>query len=320
MSENRNRVLSMLAAGTITPEQAERLLEAIGVGNGGNSGVHDAPQAGLATERVSVQIDPETEEQAGRDHDDSFTVEGTPRLIIDSFNGRVDVEGDGPANTVRVVAEIRKPGAVVYKVGQEGDTVRVEARPRGKSSFMQVFGGSRGANIKVTVPRGADVEASSKNGRVELKKVDGTFSLASSNGRIVTEDVSGTLEATTSNSRITAKRIRGSAKLRTSNGRIVVEEAHGTFEAVTSNGSIKFEGELVSGGENRLETSNGGVNVRLLGQPRVKLDASTSNGSIKCERPITTQRISGKNRLEGTIGSGDASLVVQTSNGSITVD
>ena len=108
--------------------------------------------------------------------------------------------------------------------------------------------------------------------------------------------------------------------MRTSNGRIVVEEARGSLDADTSNGSIHFEGELESGSNNRFKTSNGGINVRLLGEPSVKLDASTSNGSIKCERPITTQGISGKNRLEGTIGNGDASLVVQTSNGSITVE
>ena len=83
---------------------------------------------------------------------------------------------------------------------------------------------------------------------------------------------------------------------------------------------VHFEAELVSGGENRLRASNGVVNVRLLGEPSLKLDASTSNGSVKCQRPITTQGISGKNRLEGTIGNGNASLVVKTSNSSLTVD
>jgi DUF4097 and DUF4098 domain-containing protein YvlB len=37
---------------------------------------------------------------------------------------------------------------------------------------------------------------------------------------------------------------------------------------------------MTAGGMNQLTTSNGSVEVTLLGEPSVKLDATTSNGDI----------------------------------------
>ncbi len=75
---------------------------------------------------------------------------------------------------------------------------------------------------------------------------------------------------------------------------------------------------MTAGGMNQLTTSNGSVEVTLLGKPSVKLDANTSNGEIICKLPIVATE-SEVNRLIGVVGGGDAVLIVKTSNGSITV-
>ena len=68
-----------------------------------------------------------------------------------------------------------------------------------------------------------------------------------------------------------------------------------------------------------MTTSNGSVEITLRGTPSVKLDGSTSNGSIDTEYPILTSTPGDKHRLVGIIGSGEAELVVKTSNGSVVI-
>ena len=102
--------------------------------------------------------------------------------------------------------------------------------------------------------------------------------------------------------------------------KVTIQESAGLFTAVTDNGSVQFDGEFESAGVNRYKTSNCSVKVRLGGEPSLKLEASTSNGSAQCSQPLVEQGLSGKNHLIGTIGAGDASLTLQTSNGSISVD
>jgi hypothetical protein len=184
----------------------------------------------------------------------------------------------GNEDTVNVKATIRRPDDVEYGVVQEGDTVRVEAR----ASSLGGFGPDPGADITVTLPADTNVDLHTSSGNIEV--VD----------------------------------TQNSGKLQTTNGRISLENVKGEFEANTSNGGIVFRGEMTAGGMNQLTTSNGSVEVTLLGEPSVKLDATTSNGEIICKLPIVATETEVK-RLVGVVGAGDAVLVVKTSNGSITV-
>jgi DUF4097 and DUF4098 domain-containing protein YvlB len=184
----------------------------------------------------------------------------------------------GNEGTVNVKATIRRPDDVEYSVVQEGDTVRVEARV----SSGWGFGTDAGADITVTLPAETNVELRTSNGGIGVVG------------------------------------IQNSGKLWTSNGRISLENVKGEFEVSTINGAIDFRGEMTAGGTNQLTTFNGSVEVTLLGEPSVKLDAATSNGAIICKLPIAATE-SGVNRLVGVVGGGDAGLVIKTLNGSITV-
>jgi hypothetical protein len=211
-------------------------------------------------------------------HDDTFSVGATPKIVVSNDNGQIDVV-TGNEGTVNVKATIRRPDDVEYSVVQEGDTVRVEARVSSGGGFGT---DAPGAEITVTVPADTNVDLRTSNGGIEV--ID----------------------------------IQNSGKLRTSNGRISLENVKGEFEVSTSNGAIDFRGEMTAGGMNQLTTSNGSVEVTLLGEPSVKLDAATSIGEIICKLPIVVTE-SGVNRLVGVVGGGDAGLVIKTSNGSITV-
>ena len=321
MNADRKRVLNLLAEGKIDSDQAECLLDALGQTEGGRDDFASRPPSAVGqVERVIVTVPPETEPPEGQDHDDTFTVDGPPQLEVDNFNGRVEVSGGGPEGSVRVRTEILNPDRTDYRLCHDGNTIPVEPNRKGKLGIFHFIRMDRGNHIKVTIQTNPEVSIHTSNGRVELKNVEGTVNLHTSNGRITLADVKGEIEAHTSNSRIEAINVKGAVDLRTSNGKATIQESAGLFTAVTDNGSVQFDGEFESAGVNRFKTSNGSVKVRLRGELSLKLEASTSNGSAQCSQPLVQHGLSGKNHLIGTIGAGDASLTLQTSNGSISVD
>ena len=320
MIEHQKRVLDMLSEGKISVDEAERLMVAIvQAPNNQEQPSENNETRRRPLEQVSVRVQPNTEATSAKTRDDTFTVGASPTLVVDGYNGRIAVN-PGPDNTIRVQATLRNPSRVDYQVSQDGDTVKVMARRRGKASLFGFLGNSGGVNIVVTTPRKTDVDLNTGNGRIDLNGVEGSSTLHTSNGGIVMDSVKGDLDASTSNSRIELSQMEGSAVLRTSNGRIVLDNVKGDFNAETSNGSIAFKGEMIQGGNNQLRTSNGGVSVKLEGTPSLTINASTSNGRVTSKLPVLTDSAGDRHRLVGTIGDGEAELLVQSSNGSVTIE
>jgi hypothetical protein len=246
--------------------------------------------------------------------DDSFTVGGSLHLVARTGNGAIEVSA-GSDNEVRVEATLTVPDNIDYTVIQEGDTITVEAKPKTGRSWRNCTG----ASFVMTVPANTEVELDTSNGAIELFGLGGGGRLDTSNGAVSLVDVTGDYRGSTSNGRIDIDGMEGTADFGTSNGAVSVADSKGEFDLHTSNGRISFSGELTAGGDNRLETSNGRVDVELLGEPSVTLDASTSNGELSIELPITTSLVE-KNHIVGTIGDGEADLYIRTSNGDINIE
>ena len=228
----------------------------------------------------------------------SFQVRESPRLVIRNRNGHITVKSSTDLRTVEVIATLSNPDRVEYRAEQMGNTVEVTVKVH---SGFRLFGKSGGANIEVSVPENIDLD------------------LKSDNGRIAAENITGLVSTETSNGRITLDGITGSASAMTSNGKIEIGRSRGELKAQTSNGAIDFEGALSPGSDNRLRTSNGQVNVTLVDTLGVELDANTSNGTVSSALPITTSGAINEKHLIGTIGNGESTLEIRTSNGSITI-
>ena len=322
---NRRMVLDMLAEGKISVDEAEKLLDALGRQRSTTSDVAStvADAAEQATDiivgaveeaRASMEDSGPNAERVRR----SFPVGDAPSIVVDNFNGRVEIDGSGPEGEVTVDAELSRPDSIEYSATQEGDTIRVEARPRRSRSPLSWLRFNRGARIKVAAPPRVALDVTTSNARLAVRRVSGSGSLRTSNGRVVADDLGGEFVLTTSNGRVESRRLNGKFDLKSSNGRVSVSDSSGEFGIETSNGKIEFDGSLEPGGRNRFTSSNGSILAALGANPSVSLDAATSNGSINCNRPIDAQ-IHRRRRLEGVIGDGESTLSLRTSNGSITV-
>ena len=333
--EDRRRVLELLAEGKISADEAERLLEVLdrrepqSASSEGTlddkieQAVSTTVRTAVATARSVITAAANAEDVADSSNSerrqDSFRVEGVPTLVVENFNGMVEVAGDGADDGVEVAAEIRHPELVEYLAMQEGDTILVRAKPSGRRSFLGWRFLNRGAYVRVSLPRKANLDVQTTNGRVVVRRIEGVGSVRTSNGRIEVDGVLGNFEMRTSNSRINCTRLEGDFRLGTSNGRIEVLDGRGTFDAETSNGRIRFRGEILSRKESRLVTSNGSIDATLRGEPSLRVSARTSNGSIVCDRDMEIQGERKKRQLEGVIGGGEGVLTLRTSNGSITI-
>ena len=333
--EDRRRVLGLLAEGKISADEAERLLEVLDSRESHSASsegtlddkieqaVSTTVRTAVATARsvitAAANAEDVTDSSNSERRQDSFRVEGIPTLVVENFNGMVEVVGDSADDGVEVTAEIRHPELVEYLAMQEGETILLRAKPSGRRSFLGWRFLNRGAYIRVSLPRKANVDVQTTNGRVVVRRIEGVGTVRTSNGRIEADAVIGNFEMRTSNSRINGTRLDGEFRLGTSNGRIEVLDGRGTFDAETSNGRIRFRGEILSRKESRLVTSNGSIDATLMGEPSLRVSARTSNGSIVCDREIEVRGERRKRHLEGVVGGGEGVLTLRTSNGSITI-
>jgi len=230
--------------------------------------------------------------------ENSFQVSESPRLVIRNRNGDVVVKSGVEMRTIEVSATLSNPSRVEYRAEQVGNTVEVTVKVKGG---FRLFGKSGGADIAVVVPENAELD------------------LHSDNGRITAENITGPVSAETSNGRVTLDGITGSTNVKTSNGKVEVTRFKGQIDAQTNNGSIEFTGAFSPGSDNRLQTSNGSVDVTLVDTPGLELDASTSNGNVSSALAITTTGTFSPDHLVGTIGTGESTLEIRTSNGSINI-
>ncbi len=334
MTEDQQRVRKFLAEGRISENEAERLLHAL-----------EANRNEEQSQRVAVEEHPEVldrlggswaeeidedvrqriaaaldVDEAGSTGDDSFDVGANPRLRVRGLNGRVRIVA-GDAGTIRVRVTLKNRHAVEYRCVQDGDLVNVEVLPvKGSGGLLSgFFGQRRGADIDVTVPVTTSVDLASSNGPVEVRGTEGDGTLQTSNAPIRIERFKGGLEARTSNGRIKVDRFQGNAELATSNGRISIDDGIGQFDVKTSNGSISFQGKLDPLSSNRLITSNGGIKISLIGDPDVKVEASTVNGRVRCELSGFSASVDTGRKIEGAVRDGETELVARTVNGSVTI-
>jgi DUF4097 and DUF4098 domain-containing protein YvlB len=255
---------------------------------------------------------------------ETFKTKATPHIVVDTFNGAIDVT-PGDKGTVEARVIKRAGGAsqeeaeadlenVEVSMTQEGDTIRIVARKTDQSMWS-----NRGASVDLQVPDGTVLDLGTSNGKVNVIAVAGDVTARSSNGPIQIKGSRGKLDLTTSNGAIQTEGGAGRLDLKTSNGPITIKATKAVVNARTSNGAVQFAGRLPDG-EHLLQTSNGRITLALPADAEFRIDASTSNGKIKSGFDLDDKEKSNKNHLRGTVGKDPkVAIKLRTSNGSIEI-
>ena len=121
----------------------------------------------------------------------------------------------------------------------------------------------------------------------------------------------------TVNGEMSATGLKADVKASTVNGSVNVTTT-GLAEASTVNGSLYVEmGRADWTDELDFSTVNGGITLILPAQLNTEIRASTVNGDLVTDYPLTVSGRFGPRRMRGTIGSGGRSLSLSTVNGEI---
>ncbi|QJW99565.1 sigma-70 family RNA polymerase sigma factor [Frigoriglobus tundricola] len=255
----------------------------------------------------------------------SFKTGKAPTLVLELFNGSIDVvaDADGSVNArvtkesqadTRAEAEEAMKNIEVAMI-QEKDTVSITARRLEQKSWHR----SEGASAEIRVPPGAALNLRTSNGVVKLAGGSGRVTVHTSNGTVHVKDSKGSLNLVTTNGGIFVTGASGGVELKATNGPIDVQAEKALVKAQTSNGSIRFTGSLIDG-KHALETSNGNIVLTLPASAQFRLEARTSHGRVVSDFSGGSKESAERGSLDATIGAKPAADVkLHTSNGSIEI-
>jgi len=214
------------------------------------------------------------------------TLRATGSLRVDAQpNGGIRVYA-WDRNEVKVVARVAAWARTEEEAKELAGEVKVDAGEREIRSTGPETRGRRGWYVSY------DIWAPS---RTDLR-------LASTNGGLTVEGISGRLD------------------LETTNGGIHLASVGGDVNAETTNGGIDvtLQGRRWDGEGLRARTTNGGVRLTVPEGFNADLEASTTNGGMDFEFPVTLQGRIHK-RISTKLGDGGPLISVATTNGGVTI-
>jgi hypothetical protein len=192
----------------------------------------------------------------------------------------------------------------------------------------------------VRMPKNADLQLETSDGRVELSDLTGNITVHTSDGAVKASRLSGTIDLRSNDGEIVVDTLAGTFKLHSGDGKINATSLDGKCDVSTSDGSIHVAGRFdaldIKSGDGavtaraqegskmsaawNIATKDGDVDVTIPKSLQANLDASTSDGHISLGIPVLIQGDLGKKTVRGTINGGGAVLYIHTSDGTIHIN
>jgi hypothetical protein len=214
-----------------------------------------------------------------------LTLPAPARLAVDAgTNGSIEVTGE-------IRSDVQVRAVVQAWADSDDDAARIVSEVEVRSTDAGVLlaegpdrRGRTGWSVsyRVRVPRDMNLMLATQNGGIEVAAVRGDLNLEAHNGGIGLDGVAGN--------------VRG----RTTNGGVEAE----------------LTGRTWDGAGLDLETTNGGVRLRIPDGYAARLETRTVNGNIDIDFPVTVQGRIGR-ELSTTLGEGGPLVRAETTNGQV---
>jgi hypothetical protein len=214
--------------------------------------------------------------------------------------------------------------------------VDIEATPKHVELKM-----NQGGELRVCVPRRAQLRAASASGSVRVEGVEGTVDIESASGTLQIEGRPRSIHAMAFSGGVT---IMGGGtevtRAESVSGTVMITRAAGIVEAKSSSGgvnvkgdvrdaqlfsvsgSVMFDGTVQSGGRLTAESSSGSVELRLPRDLSAEYELATISADIDNDfgpRPVKPRHGPGET-LRFSVGNGGARIRANSVSGSIILD
>ena len=237
----------------------------------------------------------------------SFTVNGTPRINIENFEGSVKVSAwDKPevaVTAVKTAIDKKALGSIRLSAAQRGGVVNVETKFTQPLRVIRLGGThmhTRGAyvELEISVPRNANLRVTSGNGPLSVAGVSGEVNLRTEHGPIDVNDGRGRLSAFTNNGLVS----------------II------NFEGEVDASEMGRDGMVLEGRFAQLKALTGGgpISLALPADTNANIEANTRNvindGLNATEESTSTTEV---RRLK--LGNGGPLFTLRTNSGTLTL-
>ncbi|HJR05794.1 MAG TPA: DUF4097 family beta strand repeat-containing protein [Pyrinomonadaceae bacterium] len=235
----------------------------------------------------------------------SFNVSGTPRVQINTFDGSINIQ---PTNesVVRFTAVKRARDEQAMR----GIRLRAEQTAGGvliiaefdKTQERRDYGTGAAVALDVWVPRSANVNVKSGDGRLRLTGIEGEIDLHTGDGSVDVTESKGRLKVETGDGRVRVAGFNGDATVETGDGRITLEGRFTKLSARTGDGAISLA--LPDGSNARIETDSERVVNDL---SAVAEEAESEDG----ERRVRHWRVGSGAGSQITLRTGDGQIFLR---------
>jgi DUF4097 and DUF4098 domain-containing protein YvlB len=253
------------------------------------------------------------------DYARSFTVSNRANVHVDTNDGSVNVT---TGDTQQVEFRVEYQGYVLNKSlqiesNQRGDEVELIARIPKNWHFS--LGTIRRLHIEVRMPKDADLQVRTGDGSIKASGLSGTIDLHSGDGAITVSSLKGAVRAHTGDGTIEASDLDGKCDAVSGDGRIRLTGRFDVLSAKSGDGSVAvavLRGSKLDSGWS-ISSGDGSIEVALPNDLPVDIDASTGDGHISSDIPITIEGTISKSRVRGKMNGGGSTLTIHTGDGSI---
>ena len=163
-----------------------------------------------------------------------------------------------------------------------------------------------------------DVRASTGSGRMQIEDV-GSFVGHTGSGGITASAVRGAVDARSGSGHIDVRQTgEADVSVVTGSGGIDVIGARRAVHARAGSGTIEIEGRPAGNWD--VETGSGGIRIDFPEDSAFNLNVRTGSGSINTTHPLALLGTMSRNRLQGTVRGGGASVDLSTGSGSVRIE
>lgn len=252
-----------------------------------------------------------------------------------STSAKPDIRVDANDADIRVYSADRKDVEAVvtsngYKIGsggvsisdhQSGDTIEISIHV--PNSHLFSFGIHKSVHIELNIPRQADLDLHSGDGKITAENLDGKATLRSGDGDIQVTSGKGTFNIETGDGRVECQNIEGDLRAETKDGRVRIDGVFTALDLHTGDGSIDAEahpGSRMASGWS-VRTGDGSVDLRLSDGFAADLDVHTGDGHITMDFPVTIESGASlkQNAIRGKMNGGGQLLEIKTGDGNVTL-
>jgi hypothetical protein len=273
----------------------------------------------------------------------TFKVTGQPEIVLDTFDGAIELHS-WDRNEIEVEVEKRAMEQVLL------DEIKIDAQQQGDKIIIKVTGPARPehrgvtigihisptAHLRVTVPRSANINATSGDGSIRAEAIDGRIVLHTVDGSVSATRLGGDIQIRSGDGTIRVDNSTGKLDLETDDGSIGVEAKPTVLRLRTGDGTVRVtvEPDTVMSDNWDITTSDGSVTVTLPGLFNAEIDAETSDGRVQTSHPLldneerdlrrdgedSDDRRERRRTLRTKIGDGGKILKIRSGDGTIRID